>query len=90
MFEERQAKSKVVQQIGDIFIIMSDYLKIYTMYCSNHPFALVKLQTAAQQKAVKKFLVACAASPECHRLDLANYLLKPVQRICKYPLFLKV
>lgn len=27
--------------------------------------------------------------PECHKLDLSDYLIKPLQRICRYPLFLK-
>lgn len=27
--------------------------------------------------------------PECRRLDLEGYLIKPLQRICRYPLLLK-
>nr|KAJ3415389.1 Myosin 10A, isoform D [Polyrhizophydium stewartii] len=67
----------------------SDYLKMYTMYCSNHPYALIKLQNVRQNKSVAKFLDQCAQQPECRSLNLANFLLKPVQRVCKYPLFLR-
>jgi hypothetical protein len=49
----------------------------------------MKLQTVRQTKSVAKFLDACAKSPECRNLNLANFLLKPVQRICKYPLLLR-
>ncbi|KAJ3334259.1 Myosin 10A, isoform D [Blyttiomyces sp. JEL0837] len=89
--EERRAEAEngVVEQIGDIFCGVSDYLKMYTMYCSNHPYAVMKLQTVRQSKAVARFLDQCAALPESRNLNLANFLLKPVQRICKYPLLLR-
>ncbi|KAJ3025461.1 UNVERIFIED_CONTAM: Myosin 10A, isoform D [Siphonaria sp. JEL0065] len=89
--EERQALhiNGVVEQIGDIFIKVTDYLKMYTMYCSNHPFALMKLQTVRQTRSVAKFLDAIAHSSECRNLDLSNFLLKPIQRICKYPLLIR-
>ncbi|KAJ3116908.1 Myosin 10A, isoform D [Phlyctochytrium bullatum] len=89
--EARQAQSTngVVEQIGDIFIGVSDYLKMYTMYCSNHPYALMKLQSLRNSKAVAKFLDQCAATPECKNMALSHFLLKPVQRICKYPLLLR-
>ncbi|KAI8833753.1 hypothetical protein BC829DRAFT_407635 [Chytridium lagenaria] len=90
-FETRQSESpnNVVEQVGDIFIGVSDYLKMYTMYCSNHPYALMKLQAVRNSKGVAKFLDQCAASQECRNMALSHYLLKPVQRICKYPLLLR-
>lgn len=35
-----------------------------------------------------KFLQDCYQLPATRHLDLASYLIKPVQRICKYPLLL--
>ncbi|KAJ3147126.1 Rho guanine nucleotide exchange factor 4 [Geranomyces michiganensis] len=89
MFEERVAQASVVEMIGDIFIRVSDFLKMYTMYCRNHPLALMKLQAVRQTKSVAKFLDQCAATPEAKNLNLANFLIKPVQRICKYPLLIR-
>ncbi|KAL2914974.1 hypothetical protein HK105_205518 [Polyrhizophydium stewartii] len=86
---KRRESSPVIEQVGDVFIRVSDYLKMYTMYCSNHPYALIKLQNVRQNKSVAKFLDQCAQQPECRSLNLANFLLKPVQRVCKYPLFLR-
>ena len=31
----------------------------------------------------------CQANPECRKLDLESFLIKPMQRICRYPLLLK-
>nr|KAJ3419148.1 guanine nucleotide exchange factor 9 [Polyrhizophydium stewartii] len=31
----------------------------------------------------------CALKPECRGMDLSSFLLKPIQRICKYPLLLR-
>ncbi|KAJ3070680.1 Myosin 10A, isoform D [Podochytrium sp. JEL0797] len=89
--EERQAmhKNGVVEQIGDIFVKVTDYLKMYTMYCSNHPYALMKLQTVRQTRSTAKFLDALSFLPECRNLDLPTFLLKPIQRICKYPLLIR-
>ena len=32
----------------------------------------------------------CQADPRCRKLDLESFLIKPMQRICRYPLLLKV
>jgi len=87
--EDRQKQGYVINEIGDIWIQMSDYLKVYTMYCSNHPYALIKLQILSRNKNFTKFLESRLQLPESRNLNLANFLLKPVQRICKYPLLLR-
>ncbi|KAJ3199483.1 Myosin 10A, isoform D [Entophlyctis luteolus] len=89
--EDRQSHhvNGIVEQIGDIFIEVADFLKMYTMYCSNHQHALIKLQAVRQNKTVSKFFESLSATPEFRFFDLSNYLLKPVQRICKYPLLLR-
>ena len=38
----------------------------------------------------RKFLEDCSRQPQCRNLDLPGFLIKPVQRICKYPLLIKV
>ncbi|KAJ3125743.1 Myosin 10A, isoform D [Nowakowskiella sp. JEL0407] len=87
--ETRQKEKSTVDCIGDLFIRVSDYLKMYTMYCSNHPYAVMKLQTIRQNKQIVKFLDQCAQLPESRHLNLDTFLIKPVQRICKYPLLLR-
>jgi hypothetical protein len=32
----------------------------------------------------------CSRRPECRSMDLSSFLIKPIQRICKYPLLLRV
>ena len=88
-FLKRQEENKVIEQVADVFIRMSDYLKMYTMYCSNHPYSLMKLQNLRQNKAIAKFLDQCAQLPESKNLGLGYFLIKPVQRVCKYPLLLR-
>ena len=101
---------KLITVLCHVFycLAQSDYLKMYTMYCSNQPYAILKLQAVRQSKPFARFMYQCAALPECRNLNLANFLydliiefygynrliyffyrLKPVQRICKYPLLLR-
>ena len=58
------------------------------MYCSNHPQAVVRLQRIAN-RAFSKFCEQLSTAPESRNLGLSHFLIKPVQRICKYPLLLR-
>lgn len=35
----------IIERVGDIFLKVADYLKMYNMYCGNHPYALLKYET---------------------------------------------
>jgi len=86
--EKRREKSPVLLEIGDLLLVTADVLGKYTMYCSNHPFAVLLYQSI-QSKPFKKFVEECSRLPECSKLDIPGYLIKPVQRICRYPLLIR-
>eukprot|EP01102_Stenamoeba_stenopodia_P004223 TRINITY_DN1449_c0_g1_i1.p1 TRINITY_DN1449_c0_g1~~TRINITY_DN1449_c0_g1_i1.p1 ORF type:complete len:550 (-),score=136.24 TRINITY_DN1449_c0_g1_i1:62-1711(-) len=74
--------------VGDIFLSMAEALKMYTTYCSNYPNAMNLLEILESNKEWQSFLAICQSDSKCHSLSLSNFLIKPVQRICKYPLLI--
>ncbi|KAI9141016.1 Dbl homology domain-containing protein [Paraphysoderma sedebokerense] len=55
LFEAKRMEKKIVGQVGEIWLKMSDYLKIYMMYCGNYAFALVNLEKLMAEKNFAKF-----------------------------------
>jgi len=75
--------------VGGIFLEMADFLKMYTVYCANQPNSMSCLDRLSKQSAFKGFLAECLENPVCRGLTLFSFLIKPIQRICKYPLLLR-
>jgi chromosome segregation ATPase len=62
----------------------------YIPYCSNQQSNPAKsLKSLLGKGEVKIFLEDVYKNPIVRQLDLSGFLLKPVQRICKYPLLLR-
>eukprot|EP01125_Pyxidicula_operculata_P012502 TRINITY_DN4102_c0_g1_i1.p1 TRINITY_DN4102_c0_g1~~TRINITY_DN4102_c0_g1_i1.p1 ORF type:complete len:620 (+),score=121.04 TRINITY_DN4102_c0_g1_i1:42-1901(+) len=73
-------------EVGEIYLSMAPYLKMYSSYCHNHTEALSHLsKLEKKRKDIAQFLLD-TAERECHGLFLKDYLIKPIQRLCKYPL----
>eukprot|EP01119_Soliformovum_irregulare_P010085 TRINITY_DN2464_c0_g1_i1.p1 TRINITY_DN2464_c0_g1~~TRINITY_DN2464_c0_g1_i1.p1 ORF type:complete len:1117 (-),score=381.50 TRINITY_DN2464_c0_g1_i1:42-3215(-) len=72
--------------IGDILLSMADYFKMYTAYCSGYEQALQLIDKSLHIPAFEKWWKETHKNPELHGLSLRDYLVKPIQRICKYPL----
>jgi hypothetical protein len=76
--------------VADVFLKNADYLKLYTTYTIGQTEALEAVQKLRQRYAAfKVFLEVTQKKPQCRNLDLKAFLIKPVQRICKYPLLLR-
>lgn len=88
--EEQASRPTEEQKLGDCFILLSKCLVLYSEYCSNHPRAAQLIEKlVASSKALRSFLDYATSQPELKGLGLQAFLIKPVQRICKYPLFLR-
>ncbi|PWY69516.1 Rho guanyl nucleotide exchange factor [Aspergillus heteromorphus CBS 117.55] len=77
--------------IGQAFLNQMSYMeKIYADYLKNHDAANKKLQTLQRNPKVAIWLKECRdwASDLTTAWDLDSLLVKPVQRILKYPLLL--
>ncbi|XP_061073631.1 rho guanine nucleotide exchange factor TIAM1-like isoform X1 [Conger conger] len=79
---------KVLFSLGGSFLYYADRFKIYSAFCAGHtkvPKVLVKAKTDPDFKA---FLDARNPRQQ-HSSTLESYLIKPIQRVLKYPLLLK-
>uniref|UniRef100_A0A8C0N851 TIAM Rac1 associated GEF 1 n=2 Tax=Canis lupus familiaris TaxID=9615 RepID=A0A8C0N851_CANLF len=79
---------KVLFSLGGSFLYYADRFKLYSAFCASHtkvPKVLVKAKT---DPAFKAFLDAQNPKQQ-HSATLESYLIKPIQRILKYPLLLK-
>eukprot|EP01105_Mastigella_eilhardi_P028793 TRINITY_DN974_c0_g1_i15.p1 TRINITY_DN974_c0_g1~~TRINITY_DN974_c0_g1_i15.p1 ORF type:complete len:557 (-),score=166.34 TRINITY_DN974_c0_g1_i15:706-2376(-) len=75
--------------VGDIFKAMCQYLKIYKVYCANQDQALHYYEELVHHPEFVKTLEICNGDYRIKGLPLTAYIIKPVQRICKYPLFFR-
>jgi len=79
-----------LQIVCDIYAYMSESFKLYVEYCTVFTKALGELEKLMQKKPeFAKTIKICESDPKCKGLFLDTFLIKPIQRICKYPLFFK-
>jgi RhoGEF domain/PH domain len=77
-------------KIGDIFTRFTHYFKLYSIYTENQPDQLAKLgECQSTIKDFDRFLQVAHGDSRCRGLQLNAFLIKPVQRLCKYPLLLR-
>ncbi|KAL0088297.1 hypothetical protein F4703DRAFT_1845404 [Phycomyces blakesleeanus] len=78
--------------IGAVFNdMMTSIDDIYCDYCKRHEDAVIKLQELETKPEIQAFFARCREQLEGKTMswDLGSLLIKPVQRVLKYPLLLK-
>lgn len=89
---EAAAAHKLAATHAKVFAEMVPFLRAYAGYCSTYSSAiqLVKqLSEGRSNQKFAKFLQRVSTVPQCRGLDLSSFLIKPPQRLCKYPLFFR-
>uniref|UniRef100_A0A8C5LFU3 T cell lymphoma invasion and metastasis 2 n=1 Tax=Jaculus jaculus TaxID=51337 RepID=A0A8C5LFU3_JACJA len=79
---------KLLFSLGGSFLYYADHFKLYSGFCANHIKVQKVLERARTDQAFKGFLDAHNPTKQ-HSSTLESYLIKPVQRVLKYPLLLK-
>ncbi|XP_062863270.1 rho guanine nucleotide exchange factor TIAM2 [Trichomycterus rosablanca] len=79
---------KLLFSLGGSFLYYADHFKLYSGFCANHIKVQKVLERAKTDRAFKEFLDAKNPMKQ-HSSTLESYLIKPVQRVLKYPLLLR-
>ncbi|KAM4713617.1 intersectin-2a isoform 2-T2 [Anableps anableps] len=79
-----------VQLIGDLLASELAHMQPYIFFCSCQLNAAALLQTKTHnQPEFKDFLKKVATNYRCKGMPLSSFLLKPMQRLTRYPLLIK-
>eukprot|EP00727_Mastigamoeba_balamuthi_P011263 m51a1_g676 putative splicing endonuclease positive effector (3357) ;mRNA; f:269460-283890 len=85
-----RVKPESDQRVGELFNKMIPFLKVYIEYCLNQIKGAEILADALKNKQFRDWMEKTRHMNGALRsLDLGSFLIKPTQRVTKYPLFLK-
>eukprot|EP01102_Stenamoeba_stenopodia_P006184 TRINITY_DN16_c0_g2_i3.p1 TRINITY_DN16_c0_g2~~TRINITY_DN16_c0_g2_i3.p1 ORF type:complete len:1198 (-),score=204.75 TRINITY_DN16_c0_g2_i3:685-4278(-) len=76
------------QTIGDIFLKMTGFLKVYTQFVKDYNSALATIRSCSARPEFKSFLQQAASDPAVGKTQLSSFLILPVQRIPRYEMLL--
>jgi hypothetical protein len=86
--KERLSRWNHFQRLGDIFLRMTEFLKVYTQYVKNFNDALRQVSLCNQNREFREFLQKTREDPLSMNLTFIDFLVMPVQRIPRYVILL--
>jgi len=78
----------ILLSIADAFLFHVNHFKLYSSFCASHSRAQKALHPNDGNRALQNFLASLNPEQQ-HSTALESYLIKPIQRILKYPLLLQ-
>ncbi|EFP75418.2 uncharacterized protein PGTG_00749 [Puccinia graminis f. sp. tritici CRL 75-36-700-3] len=81
----------LVVHISEVFLELTPKLEVYQPYLVrfSEVTAAIEEMVANVDSDFGEFVRMQSSLPECGRMSLTSFLLKPIQRLMKYPLFYK-
>jgi hypothetical protein len=88
MVQERIEQWHFYQKIGDIFLKLAAFFKMYSAYCEDYEKAITRAKQIQREKPRFDAFIKKADSMKDVNdgLDLASFLIKPIQRLPRYVL----
>ncbi|KAM4716352.1 dynamin-binding protein isoform 4-T4 [Anableps anableps] len=83
--------------IGGVFLdLKADLEEVYKLYCQNHDDAISLLETYEKDENIQRHVLECLErlraiyrkQGKTNYINLGSFLIKPVQRVMRYPLLL--
>ncbi|XP_025834842.1 protein still life, isoforms C/SIF type 2-like isoform X4 [Agrilus planipennis] len=87
-FDHPSQFKNMLFSIGSAFLYYVNHFKLYSSFCASHSKAQKVLHPNEGNQALQEFLAARNPRQQ-HSSTLESYLIKPIQRILKYPLLLQ-
>eukprot|EP00041_Stephanoeca_diplocostata_P034965 m.1214994 g.1214994 ORF g.1214994 m.1214994 type:complete len:1097 (-) comp24607_c0_seq1:4742-8032(-) len=85
---ERAGERYDAALVAEAFLKHNSSFKLYSLYCNNHPRAVDALETmVSNDDRIWSFFEGCRMIVD-GALSVAALMIKPVQRICQYPMLL--
>ncbi|TFK39742.1 CNH domain-containing protein [Crucibulum laeve] len=73
-----------------VFDAALHFRDVYMEYIPNYPIAAYRIDDEmANNPAFKAFVEQCVRHPDAHRLDMKNFINRPIPRLLRYELLLK-
>eukprot|EP00742_Colponemidia_sp_Colp-10_P008011 GILJ01008643.1.p1 GENE.GILJ01008643.1~~GILJ01008643.1.p1 ORF type:complete len:1062 (+),score=158.21 GILJ01008643.1:87-3272(+) len=87
--EERMREWSTNSSIGDVFLYFAPFFMLYIAYCNNFEGARSLYKSFEKKPLWEKFWTQCQYHPDFKNMDLASFLIMPVQRIPRYMLLIR-
>ncbi|GFS17461.1 intersectin-1, partial [Elysia marginata] len=88
--KKMSGKNGIIASIGDILCESLPHMDPYMRFCSCQLSAAATLQRVSETiPAFHDFHKACMTNPKVKGVHLSGYMLKPMQRITRYPLLIE-
>lgn len=87
-FDHPSQFKNVLFALGNSFLYYADHFKLYSSFCASHSKAQKVFHPSEGNSALMEFLQSRNPKGQ-HSFSLESYLIKPIQRILKYPLLLQ-
>ena len=78
-------EAAAIGHVARAFVSVAPFFKLYSTYCQDYEAALQRLETLSRQPAFARYREEGGQDAAA----LESMLIKPIQRLCKYPLFFR-